>query len=103
MNIVSVPAQQVERITMAGGPPAGMFGIFATGIGTYLSKAAPNLNVSVATTAGSVANLGRINSGDAEIGMSFSGDVHEGVDGHPGMGEVHTHRDRSPLLRRRSP
>jgi TRAP transporter TAXI family solute receptor len=74
-------AQQVERVTMVGGPPAGLFGIFATGIGTYLSKAVPNLNVSVAATAGSVENLRRINSGDAEIGISFSGDVHEGFNG----------------------
>lgn len=74
-------AQQVERVTMVGGPPAGMFGIFATGIGTYLSKAVPNLNVSVAATAGSVENLRRINAGDGEIGISFSGDVHEGFNG----------------------
>ena len=74
-------AQQVERVTMVGGPPAGMFGIFATGIGTYLSKAVPNLNVSVAATAGSVENLRRINAGDAEIGISFAGDVHEGFNG----------------------
>jgi TRAP-type uncharacterized transport system substrate-binding protein len=37
-------AQKTERITMAGGPPAGVFGIFATGIGTYLSKSVPNLD-----------------------------------------------------------
>lgn len=74
-------AQQVERVTMVGGPPAGMFGIFATGISTYLSKAVPGLNVSVAATAGSVENLRRINVGEAEIGISFSGDVHEGFNG----------------------
>lgn len=74
-------AQQVERVTMLGGPPAGMFGIFATGIGTYLTKAVPNLNVSVAATAGSVENLRRIDAGDAEIGISFAGDVHEGYNG----------------------
>jgi TRAP transporter TAXI family solute receptor len=77
----AVPAQQVERVTMLGGPPAGMFGIFATGIGTYLSKAVPNLNVSVAATAGSVENLRRVDSADAEIGISFAGDVHEGYNG----------------------
>jgi TRAP transporter TAXI family solute receptor len=74
-------AQQVERVTMVGGPPAGMFGIFATGISTYLSKTVPNLNVSVAATAGSVENLRRINGGEAEIGISFAGDIHEGFNG----------------------
>jgi TRAP transporter TAXI family solute receptor len=81
LTALAVPAQQVERVTMVGGPPAGMFGIFATGIGTYLSKAVPNLNVSVAATAGSVENLRRIDSGDAETGISFAGDVHEGFNG----------------------
>jgi uncharacterized protein len=75
------PAQQVERITMVGGPPAGVFGIFSTGIGTYLTKNVPNLDVSVAATAGSVENMRRLNAGDAEIGMSFASDAHEGFRG----------------------
>ena len=29
-------AQKVERLNFGGGPPSGVFGIFATGIGTYL-------------------------------------------------------------------
>lgn len=72
---------QVERVTMVGGPPAGVFGIFATGIGTYLSKNVPNLDVSVAATAGSVENMRRVNAGEAEIGISFAGDVHDGFNG----------------------
>jgi uncharacterized protein len=74
-------AQQVERVTMMGGPPAGVFGIFATGISTYLSKAVPNLNVSVAATAGSVENPRRVNAGEGEVGISFSSDVHEAYNG----------------------
>jgi TRAP transporter TAXI family solute receptor len=69
--------QKVERITMAGGPPAGVFGIFATGIGTYLSKNVPNLDVSVAATGGSVENTRRVNAGEAEMGLSFASDLHE--------------------------
>ena len=72
----TAPAQQ--RITMVGGPPAGVFGIFSTGIGTYLTKNVPNLDVSVAATAGSVENMRRVNAGDAEIGMTFASDAHEG-------------------------
>jgi len=70
-------AQKVERITMAGGPPTGVFGIFATGIGTYLSKNVPNLDVSVAATAGSTENPRRINAKEAEMGLSFASDLHE--------------------------
>jgi TRAP transporter TAXI family solute receptor len=74
-------AQKVERITMAGGPPSGVFGIFATGIGTYLSKNVPGLDVSVTATGGSVENTRRVNGGDAEMGLSFASDVHEAYNG----------------------
>jgi len=70
-------AQKVERLNFVGGPPAGVFGIFATGIGTYLSKNVPNLDVSVTATGGSVENLRRVNGGEAEMGLSFASDIHE--------------------------
>ncbi len=73
----SAYGQKVERITMGGGPPSGVFGIFATGIGTYLSKNVPGLDVSITATGGSVENTRRVNSGDAEMGVSFASDVHE--------------------------
>lgn len=77
LGLSAVHAQKVERISMAGGPPAGVFGIFATGIGTYLSKNVPNLDVSVAATGGSVENVRRVNGKEAEMGVSFSSDLHE--------------------------
>jgi TRAP transporter TAXI family solute receptor len=80
-SVAIVDAQKVERITMVGGPPSGVFGIFATGIGTYLSKNVPGLDVSVTATGGSVENPRRVNSGDAEMGLSFASDVHEGFYG----------------------
>ena len=70
-------AQKVERLNFVGGPPAGVFGIFATGIGTYLSKNVPNLDITVTATGGSVENIRRVNSGEAEMGLSFASDVHE--------------------------
>lgn len=70
-------AQKVERLNFVGGPPSGVFGIFATGIGTYLSKSVPNLDVSVTATGGSVENIRRVNGGEAEMGLSFASDVHE--------------------------
>jgi hypothetical protein len=76
-GISSAHGQKVERITMAGGPPAGVFGIFATGIGTYLSKNVPDLDVSVAATGGSVENVRRVNGKESEMGVSFSSDLHE--------------------------
>jgi TRAP transporter TAXI family solute receptor len=70
-------AQKVERLNFVGGPPSGVFGIFATGIGTYLSKNVPNLDVSITATGGSVENIRRVNGGEADLGVSFASDVHE--------------------------
>jgi len=72
-----VYSQKVERLNFVGGPPSGVFGIFATGIGTYLSRNVANLDVSVTATGGSVENIRRVNGGEAEMGLSFSSDVHE--------------------------
>jgi TRAP transporter TAXI family solute receptor len=77
LGLSAAQAQKVERITMGGGPPSGVFGIFATGIGTYLSKNVPGLDVSVTATGGSVENTRRVNSGEAEMGVSFASDIHE--------------------------
>ena len=83
-SLASVPIQaapRVERVTLLGGPPAGVFGIFATGIATYLARAIPDINVSVAATGGSVENVRRVNAGEAEMGIAFASDLHEGFFG----------------------
>lgn len=77
LSFASARAQKVERLNFVGGPPSGVFGIFATGIGTYLSRTVPGLDVSVTATGGSVENIRRVNAGEAEMGLSFSSDVHE--------------------------
>ena len=68
---INAEAQKVERITMAGGPPTGVFGIFTTGIGTCLSKNVPNLDVSVAATGGSAENPRRVSAKEAEMDSLF--------------------------------
>jgi hypothetical protein len=80
-GISAAHAQKVERLNFVGGPPSGVFGIFATGIGTYLSRSVPNLDVSVTATGGSVENIRRVNGGEAEMGLSFASDVHEAYHG----------------------
>ena len=78
VSVISpVYGQKVDRPNFVGGPPSGVFGIFATGIGTYLSKNVPNVDVSVTATGGSVENIRRVNGGEAEMGLSFASDVHE--------------------------
>lgn len=73
--------QKVERLNFSGGPPSGVFGIVATGIGTYLSRNVANLDVSVTDTGGSVENIRRVNGGEAEMGLLFFSDVHEAYNG----------------------
>lgn len=75
--IPSAYGEKAERLNFVGGPPSGVFGIFATGIGTYLSKNVPNLDVSITATGGSAENIRRVNNGEAEMGLSFASDVHE--------------------------
>ncbi len=77
----SLADAQVRRITMIGGPPTGVFGIFATGISTYLSKSIPNLDVSHSGGEGAVANIRRVHAGEAEMGLSFASDLHEAFHG----------------------
>lgn len=77
LPFASAQAQKVERLNFVGGPPSGVFGIFATGIGTYLSRNVPGLDVTITATGGSVENIRRVNAGEAEMGLSFSSDVHE--------------------------
>ncbi len=87
----SAAGPRLDRLTILGGPPGGVFGIFATGIGTFLSRAVPNLDVSVAATGGSVENVRRVNAGDAEMGIAFTSDVHESYYGLEGFkGNPHT-------------
>jgi hypothetical protein len=81
LGLATARAQNVERLTMAGGPPAGVFGIFATAIGTFLSRNVAGLDVSVAATGGSVENVRRVNSKEADMAVSFSSDTHEAFHG----------------------
>lgn len=87
----STAGPRLDRLTILGGPPGGVFGIFATGIGTFLSRTVPGLDVSVAATGGSVENVRRVNAGDAEMGIAFTSDLHESYYGLEGFrGNPHT-------------
>jgi TRAP transporter TAXI family solute receptor len=69
------------RMTILGGPPAGVFGIFATGIATFLNGAVPEIDVSVAATGGSTENVRRLQAKNAEMGLAFASDAHEAYHG----------------------
>src|SRR3990172_6847767 len=85
--VLAVPVPQAlqaapkVRMTILGGPPAGVFGIFATGIGTYINRAVAEVDLSVAATGGSTENVRRLQAKEAELGLAFASDVHEAYNG----------------------
>jgi len=64
------------RLAFSGGPEGGTFQYFSNGIATRLSKDLPEVEVSNMASAGSVENLRRVNSVDADFGISYSGDIY---------------------------
>ncbi len=77
----AVAAAQKSRLAFSGGPEGGTFQYFSNGISIRLSKAIPNLEVSNTASAGSLENLRRVNSGEADFGIVYSGDTYLGRNG----------------------
>jgi TRAP transporter TAXI family solute receptor len=74
-------AMAKDRMAFSGGPEGGTFQYFSNGIATRLSKDIENLEVSNMASAGSLENLRRVNSGDADFGIVYSGDTYLGRNG----------------------
>ncbi|WP_409524551.1 TAXI family TRAP transporter solute-binding subunit [Nitrincola sp. MINF-07-Sa-05] len=78
---VTAVAQSTERLAFSGGPDGGTFQYFSNGMATRLSRALEGIEVSNMASAGSVENLRRVNSRDADFGITYSGDVFLGANG----------------------
>ncbi|WP_417615809.1 TAXI family TRAP transporter solute-binding subunit [Oceanisphaera sp.] len=72
---------QTERLAFSGGPDGGTFQYFSNGIATRLSRTLDGVEVSNMASAGSVENLRRVNSRDADFGIVYSGDMYLGLNG----------------------
>ncbi|PSJ43846.1 C4-dicarboxylate ABC transporter substrate-binding protein [Zobellella endophytica] len=72
---------QTERLAFSGGPDGGTFQYFSNGIATRLSRNMEGVEVSNMASAGSVENLRRVNSRDADFGIVYSGDMYLGLNG----------------------
>lgn len=68
--------QAEERLRFSGGPEGGTFRYFSHGMAARLSKDLPDVEVSNMASAGSVENIRRVNSGDADFGIAYSGDTY---------------------------
>jgi hypothetical protein len=64
------------RLGFSGGPEGGTFQYFSNGIASRLSKMITDVEVSNMASAGSVENIRRVNSGEADFGISYSGDTY---------------------------
>ena len=64
------------RLGFSGGPEGGTFQYFSNGIASRLSKMIPDVEVSNMASAGSVENVRRVNSGEADFGIAYSGDTY---------------------------
>ncbi len=71
----------MERLAFSGGPEGGTFQYFSNGIAIRLSKALDSVEVSNMASAGSLENLRRVNSGEADFGIVYSGDTFLGRNG----------------------
>jgi uncharacterized protein len=64
------------RLGFSGGPEGGTFQYFSNGIASRLSKMLPDVDVSNMASAGSVENVRRVNSGESDFGIAYSGDTY---------------------------
>lgn len=64
------------RLAFSGGPDGGTFQYFSNGMSSRLSKDLADVEVSNMASAGSVENIRRVNSGDADFGIAYSGDTY---------------------------
>lgn len=79
--LTALGALATDRLAFSGGPEGGTFQYFSNGMATRLSKNLEGIEVSNMASAGSLENLRRVNSGDADFGIVYSGDVYLGRNG----------------------
>jgi len=71
-----------KRIVFGGGPAGGTFQVVANGIQVYGPvKAIKEFTVKAQSSAGSVENLRKVNSGKSQFGVVYSGHVYLGLNG----------------------
>ncbi len=64
------------RLTFVGGPDGGTFQYFSNGITTRLNRQQPaTFQIVNLSSAGSVENIRRLDSGEADFGIAYSGDA----------------------------
>jgi len=76
------PSHAAKRIVFGGGPAGGTFQVVANAIQVYKPvKAIKEFKVKAQSSAGSVENLRKVNSGKSDFGVVYSGHVYLGRNG----------------------
>ena len=75
ISIVPVTSAK-DYLKFAGGPSGGTFQYFSNGIAIRLSRTIPSLRVSNLSSKGSIENIKNVNSGRADFGIAYSGDLY---------------------------
>jgi len=70
-----------ERIVFGGGPAGGTFQVVANAIQVYGPVKESGLNVKAQSSAGSLENLRKVNSGKSHFGVVYSGHIYLGKNG----------------------
>jgi len=78
LTLAAGTALGVDRLAFSGGPEGGTFQYFSNGIAIRLSRDIADVEVSNMASAGSLENLRRVNSGEADFGIVYSGDTYLG-------------------------
>ncbi len=80
--ILPTSAIAKERIVFSGGPAGGTFQVVANAVQVYKPiKESKDFRVKAQSSAGSVENLRKVNSGKAQMGVVYSGHVYLGRNG----------------------
>ena len=105
MTLVAATAVGLDRLAFSGGPEGGTFQYFSNCIAIRLSKNVPDVEVSNMASAGSLENLRRVNSGEADFGIVYSGDTYFGffsadaLNEQKGMGQADSYAPKTWFLR----
>ncbi len=80
--LTPITASAKERVVFSGGPAGGTFQVVANAVQVYDPiKQSKNMRVRAQSSAGSVENLRKVNSGKAQMGVVYSGHVYLGRNG----------------------
>ncbi|MES9935846.1 MAG: TAXI family TRAP transporter solute-binding subunit [Sedimenticola sp.] len=81
-SVLPATAMAKERVVFSGGPAGGTFQVVANAVQVYKPiKASKDFRVKAQSSAGSVENLRKVNSGKAQMGVVYSGHVYLGRNG----------------------